>query len=171
MKTEDLKVGFWGYKKFSVYQYITSLEEEFSAKLLEKDKENQTALDQAQQKVQQLEQELETLRRRYDALEQQQMLISNTLLEAQRYAEALKKESEEQNAQAQQQLEAALEQREQILAQYDAQLGRLRDTFRTMLLDMDDAAQQQAQQLTEVKACAPDGNMSLFSRNPEPAVL
>lgn len=36
MKLDQLKKGFWGYKKASVYEYITMMEEEFSEKLAEK---------------------------------------------------------------------------------------------------------------------------------------
>ena len=32
MKLDQLKKGFWGYKKASVYEYITMMEEEFSEK-------------------------------------------------------------------------------------------------------------------------------------------
>ena len=55
MKAEELKTGLWGFKKFSVYQYITSLEESFSSKLLEKDEENRAALVREQQRAQELE--------------------------------------------------------------------------------------------------------------------
>lgn len=54
MKTDELKTGFWGYKKFSVYQYINTLEEQFSAQLLEKDRESREALEQEQQREQML---------------------------------------------------------------------------------------------------------------------
>ena len=57
MKAEELKTGLWGFKKFSVYQYITSLEESFSSKLLEKDEENRAALVREQQRAQELEAE------------------------------------------------------------------------------------------------------------------
>ena len=36
MKLDQLKKGFWGYKKASVYEYINMMEEEFSEKLAEK---------------------------------------------------------------------------------------------------------------------------------------
>lgn len=36
MKLDQLKKGFWGYKRASVYEYITMMEEEFSEKLAEK---------------------------------------------------------------------------------------------------------------------------------------
>lgn len=37
MNLDQLQTGFFGYKKFSVYEYITMMEEEFSTKLSEKD--------------------------------------------------------------------------------------------------------------------------------------
>lgn len=74
MKTDELKTGFWGYKKFSVYQYINTLEEQFSAQLLEKDRESREALEQEQQRVRQLEQELEDLRRQMEEQQREQML-------------------------------------------------------------------------------------------------
>ena len=42
MKLDQLKKGFWGYKKASVYEYITMMEEEFSEKLAEKVTEQKT---------------------------------------------------------------------------------------------------------------------------------
>ena len=90
MKIEDLKVGFWGYKKFSVYQYITHLEEQFSAKLLEKDEENRSLLEKERQRSQKLEEELKNLRKQYEVQRDEQLLVANTLMEARRYAERLK---------------------------------------------------------------------------------
>ena len=101
MKAEELKTGLWGFKKFSVYQYITSLEESFSSKLLEKDEENRAALVREQQRAQELEAELGALRQRYEALKNEQALIANTLLDAQRYAASLKTQAEEQARAAQ----------------------------------------------------------------------
>ena len=136
MKTDELKTGFWGYKKFSVYQYINSLEEQFSAQLLEKDRESRAALEQAQQRVRQLEQEVADLRRQQESRQNEQMLISSTLMEAQRYSEQLKQESNAREQEAQRQMEAS--------------------------------ARQVSLEGEDLKAAAPDRNMSLFRRNPEP---
>ena len=43
MRLEELKKGFWGYRKDAVFQYITEQEESFSQKLMEK--EAQAVLD------------------------------------------------------------------------------------------------------------------------------
>ena len=168
MKTEELKTGFWGYKKFSVYQYITTLEEQFSAKLLEKDLETRTALDQAQARIQQLEQELSVLRQQYEEQQSAQMLISNTLLEAQRYADMLKKEAEARDRDAQQQHAEALEKREEMLRHYDAQLQQLRETFRSMLQEMDGSVQDLAGKAEALHADGAEGNLSLFHRKSGP---
>ena len=55
MKAEDLKTGFFGYQKASVYQYITTLEEQFSAKLMEQDAAHKAETEQHVQKIRQLE--------------------------------------------------------------------------------------------------------------------
>lgn len=167
MKTEDLKTGFWGYQKFSVMQYITALEAEYSAKLLEKDQESHRLLEQEKQRVHQLEEELADLRRKYEAQEREQHLISSTLMEAQRYAELMKAQSEERQQAAQQQLEEALELREQAMQRYDARLEQLREQFRSMLREMDEAAEGMSQELAHARAEAPDNNMSMFCRRPE----
>ena len=168
MKTDELKTGFWGYKKFSVYQYINALEEQFSAQLQEKDRESRAALEQERQRVRQLEQELADLRRQMEDQQHEQMLIASTLLEAQRYAEQLKKEADGREQEAQRQLDDALELRAQILSRYDDRLSRLRDQFVSMLQEMEEAAGRVSDAVEETKASAPERNMSLFRRNPAP---
>lgn len=168
MKTDELKTGFWGYKKFSVYQYIHSLEEQFSAQLLEKDRESRAALEQAQQRVLQLEQEVTDLRQQLESRQNEQMLIASTLMEAQRYAEQLRQESDAREQEAQRQMEEALKLRDQILARYDGQIAHLRQQFASVLQEMEDSARQVSLEVEELKAAAPERNMSLFQRNPEP---
>lgn len=168
MKREDLKSAFWGYQKLSVCQYITTLEEEFSAKLLEKEAEYQKILSQKQQNIQQLEEEVRTLRERCEAQQHEQLLIANTLMEAQRYAELLKQETEKREQELQAQLKAAAARQEHSLQQYDAQIQQLRETLRTMLEEMDRSAEELSQRAEEVKAAAPMRNMLLFSRKKGP---
>ena len=167
MKTEQLKTSLFGYQKFSVCQYITALEEEFSAKLLAKDEECRALLEQERRRVEQLEGELSALRQAYEAQQREQQLISNTLMEAQRYAEQLKAQTQEQEQQARQRLEEALAQREKDLKEYDARIQQLRGLFGSMLQEMDAQAQQVVVELESVKAAAPERNMSLFRRKPE----
>lgn len=168
MKAEQLKTGFWGYKKFSVYQYITALEEEFSAKLLETERESQAALAQERQRCQQLEEQLSQLRKQYEAQRSEQLLIANTLLEAQRYAEQLKKETDQREEQIRLQLEQTLARRDGELEEYAQQLQRLRENFCAMLQEMDGAAQQLEEQLEQIRPAELEQNLTLFQREPEP---
>ena len=47
MRLEEIKKGFWGYKKDDVFQYITELEDNLSEKLREKDARAEQADKQA----------------------------------------------------------------------------------------------------------------------------
>ena len=167
MKTEELKTGFWGYKKFSVYQYITALEEEFSAKLVEKEQESRTLLEQERQRVRELEEDLRALRQQYEAQKKEQMLIADTLMEAQRYAEEMKAQSQEREQTVRQQLEEALARREQEIRQYDLQLKRLRELFYSMLQEMDASAKEFGGELEDIKSQAPEKTLSVFPCRPE----
>ena len=132
MNTEDLKTGFWGYKKYSVYQYISEMETQFSAKLLEKDEEAKALLEQERQRSRQLEAELEKLHKQLDRQQEEQALIASTLMEAKRYAQQLKDQAEEQQKAAQQQLEEALISRDAELKLYDSRLQELRQQFKNI---------------------------------------
>lgn len=167
MKTEDLKTGFWGYKKYSVYQYITEMETQFSAKLLEKDEEAKALLEQEQQHSRQLEEELDKLHKQLDRQQEEQALIASTLMEAKRYAQQLKDQAEEQQKAAQQQLEEALSSRDAELKLYESRLQELRQQFKDMLQEMDGSTQQLLEEAENIKAQAPERNMSLFRRKPE----
>ncbi len=164
MKAEELKTGLWGFKKFSVYQYITSLEESFSSKLLEKDEENRAALVREQQRAQELEAELGALRQRYEALKNEQALIANTLLDAQRYAASLKTQAEEQARAAQERLNADVEQKLRELGVYEGRLQQLRGLLKESLCEMDNTAGNLAEKVGQIQQNLEEGNMSLFCR-------
>ena len=68
MKTEDLKTGLFGFRKASVFQYISEIEEECSAKLMERDAQIKKNEEQYLLRTQQLEEELSDLK---EALEKQ----------------------------------------------------------------------------------------------------
>ena len=107
MQLDELKKGFWGYQKEGVFQYITAREEEFSRRLLEKEAQADQALQRAQTRVQELEQEavdawsrvraleqeLQSLREERDALRKQQAMVADALLDARAYAGRLREES------------------------------------------------------------------------------
>lgn len=168
MKTEELKTGFWGFKKYSVYQYITGLEEQFSAKLLEKDAEDRALLERERERVRELESELASLRRRQEEHSAEQQLISGALVEAQRHAEALRSQSEAKEQQARRELMDEAEQRRRELERYDLRLQQLREQLRSMLREMDQSAEKLREDLGLTLQQLPEQNLSLFHRRAEP---
>lgn len=169
MRIEELKTGFWGYKKFSVYQYIADLEKTFSAKLLEKDQESHELLEKERARVHQLEEELHALQEKYDAQEKEQTLIAATLLEAQRHAELLKEQSEERERAARQRLKETLAQKDRELEQYDERIRQIRELVQSTLREMDDSTRRLAEEIGAVRAGAPCEDCSPICDKPEVA--
>ncbi len=169
MKLENLKKGLFGYQKASVYVCIAAIEEEFSNKLMEKEAQAKKEGEQYQIRIQQLEKELRNVRQECEKLKNEQMIISNTLLDAKRYAETLKKETEEKERTARQQLEEAIAQKQQEVNQYANQIQNIRETFRKLLNQLDAEVQGMEQQVETLKEEAPNRNMVLFQRKKESA--
>lgn len=168
MTMNELKSGFFGYQKASVYQYITSLEEEFSARLAQQEEEARQAAEQYRQRIDQLEEELRAVRQQYEAQRNEQMVIASTLMEAQRYAGQLRQEAEERLQEEQQRLDEAAAAQNRELDQYRARVEELRESLLSMLREMDGAALRLEERIEEVQDSCPDHNLSLFSRRPEP---
>ena len=164
MNLDQLKKGFFGYKKTSVYEYISSLEEEFSNKLLEKDSLNQKKEEEQLSKIQKLESELKETKQQLDTLRSEQMMIGSTLREAKRYAERLKIEAEEEKEKAHQQLEHDLAQSREELEHYHAQINTLKEAFANLLHDMDKNVKKLDIQVQTLKEESPRRNMTLFER-------
>lgn len=95
MQISELKKGFWGYRKEDVYQYISTLNEEFSKKLLEKDEKTEGLLQSLQAKNAALEQELVTLKQENEKYEKMYFAVSDSIINAQSYAVQLKNETKE----------------------------------------------------------------------------
>lgn len=168
MTLDELKRGFFGYQKASVYRYITSLEEQFSNKLVEKDEAAKKAAEQYQEKIHSLEQELQAVREQCETQKSEQMVIAHTLLEAQRYAEVMKKETAQKQQEAQQRLAEQITAKNRELALYLSQIENLRKEFLSMLKEMDSTADQLEKKLQDVQADCPDQNLSLFHRKAGP---
>ena len=83
MRMEELKRGFWGYQKEGVYRCITSMEEEFSARLMEKDAALAKLEEQYQARVRELEEALARAQEENRAQSRSQAAISEALLRAQ----------------------------------------------------------------------------------------
>lgn len=164
----NLKSGLFGYQKAGVYQYITQLEEQFSAKLLEKEAEAKSAAEEYQKRIELLEQELRETRQQFEAQRNEQVVIANTLLEAQRYAERLKQEAAQKQQEVQRQLEEETAKQTRALEGYQKQVHQLRESLQAMLEGMDRTAEQLEQRMEQVREDCPEQNLSLFQRKTEP---
>ncbi len=78
MKLSELKKGFWGYQKESVYHYIALLEEEASERLMEKDAQAAREKERAEKRIRELEASVKRLRRENDALRRKQKKSPDT---------------------------------------------------------------------------------------------
>ncbi len=95
MKLKELKTCFWGYQKAGVFQYITDLEEQFSARLLEKDQQIQELTRGYQEQIAALEEQVKRLQEGRTETEDGPMAPSpGELLEAKEYDQEQKQEAE-----------------------------------------------------------------------------
>ena len=162
MKSENLRIGLFGFQKSSVFQYISAIEEEFSTKLMEKDAQTQKNDEQLLLRIRQLEEELSDVKEQFEKQKNEQMMVANTLLDAQRYAESLKKETEEREREAQQRLDNLARKKQQELEEYQVQIQHLRGMFHTLLSKLDGETHELEQCTKTIKDNVPDQNMSLF---------
>lgn len=175
MQLSDLKEGLFGYRKDSVYQYIAALNESFSQKLQETEQKADEEIARWKKANVELEEELAKFKQESEAYKKIQFSISDSIIDAQNYAEQLKQEAqqkerqrrgelEEQFAQRQQQLEQQaaqveeqIEQRQQQLAQYAAQVEAFRGQLKALLQSMDGALEQKQQEAGAVMPEEPRG--------------
>lgn len=106
MNVEDLRTGIWGYRKSSVFQYITALENQFSDKMEKMEKEHQNAVADYQEKLQQKDKELQKMQRQ--------------LLQQQVYRQALEQIQQQFQLQIQQQVQTEMQ---KVLGQTQKQLS------------------------------------------------
>ncbi|HIS75316.1 MAG TPA: hypothetical protein IAB51_00760 [Candidatus Merdivicinus excrementipullorum] len=169
MESKNLKKGLFGFQQASVFQYISDIEETFSAKLMEKDAQAQKNEEQYLLKIRRLEEELSDVREQFEKQKNQQVMIANTLLDAQRYAETLKKETEEKEQEARRKLTEQIERKQQEINAYQMQIQQIREMFHALLSKMDGETQELEQDAQTVKDNCPGQNMSLFLRRNESA--
>lgn len=167
MTLDQLKKGFWGYQKSSVYAYITALEGEFSQKLMERDAQVRDSEALYQERIHHLEEELTTLRQQHESQQAEQLMISSALIEARKYAETLKQEADTAAREERQAWEAELEQMHKDLSQYRCQVRTLREQFASLLQSMDDQVQAFDDQVQATVSDCPGRNLKLFHRKPE----
>ena len=65
MESKNLKKGLFGFQQASVFQYISDIEETFSAKLMEKDAQAQKNEEQYLLKIRRIEEEQKEIKEEY----------------------------------------------------------------------------------------------------------
>ena len=68
MRLEELKKGFWGYRKEPVFQYLTQIEDACARKLREREEQMEALRRQSQERIQALEEENRALREELEKL-------------------------------------------------------------------------------------------------------
>lgn len=164
MNLEQLQKGFFGYKKSSVYQYIMTMEEEFSDQLIKKDEQRKTEAEQYQERIRQLEKELAETKKQMETQKKEQDMIAFTMIEAKRYAESLRKETEEKEKKRQDMWNEKVREKEKELDEYGMKIKQVRILFERLLHEMDDQTQKIEQQVKDTKGACPIRNVSLFEK-------
>ena len=117
---------------------------------------------QAQARIQELEQENRGLREELTRLRAQQDQISQAILDARSSAEALKAESRAREEAARETIRQALDRELLELARYREKVAALRETIQSTLTGLEQHAEALEQQAEELYEAAPTGNLTLF---------
>lgn len=145
MKIEQLKFGLFGFQRESVFRYISAIEEEFSAKLSEKDAQLQKSEAEYLERIHTLEQ---TTRAQLEQQRNTQLLLSKAMADLRRTGSAQTQNAEEQFFAAQQLLQQQLAEKDQALAEQQAQLRQLREMVQ-MLRQVSESEEKFAAKLME----------------------
>ena len=159
MRLEELKKGFWGYKKECVFQYITDLDESCNQKLRERDDRAAQVEQRAQARIQALEQENSALR---EELRNQRDEISAAILEARASAETMKAETRAREEAARDAIRRNLEEDLLELERYREKISDLRIVVRRTLEELDGQAEELERQVQVLSEALPEGNLALF---------
>ncbi len=167
MQLDQIKKGLFGYKKTSVYEYISYIENEFATKMAEKVSENQRAEEQYRARIADLEAKLQSAQEQLEKHKAAQMTIASTMMEATRSAEAVRQEAQAKAKKEREEWEAELSAKYMELEQYSGKIKALHDVFEEMVSGMNRQVQDFARQVETVEATGPRRNMGLFERKDE----
>lgn len=143
--TELFQISLFGYSKKHVRAYIAEINEEFSQKMLEKDKTCKDA-------VQALQEELERLRRENEQLRAERQEVAGALIDAKAFAAGLIERAEEEDR-AQRAKNAALQQAElQRLQGLASNIGGLRTALCSVLRGMDQELERYGAKCQAIRA-------------------
>ncbi len=166
MNVEKLKKGF-GYQKESVYKYIAELEEEFSAKLSERENQINSENETLRERIKQLEEEIILNKKEIEEEKKQRNLISNTLVDAQAYAAKIREDLEKQRDEEQKKLTEEVERQKQIIELYKNKIDDFRRKTAELLKNFDEKAAEAGNRAEKLKDNMPSGNMSMFQKKQE----
>lgn len=154
MQIQEMKKGLFGYKKESVYRYVSSLNEEFSQKLIAKDEKNELLIQELRDRAQTLETELAQMRKECDDLRKKQLAVSDSIVDAQEYAAQLKSETALKERALCNQLEKRMEKENIRLDDYAANISLLRDQLKQLLAHFDEELKLAGEHAAELKSDA-----------------
>ena len=169
MQLNELKKGFRGYKKESVYQYITTMNEEFSKKLLEKDEKNEPTLQELRGRAAALEAELAHLRQENDQRRRMETAVADSIIDAKTYAEQLRSESRRQEEALRAALADRMAEENRRVDGYAAQISGLRDHLRGLLTALDGELESAQDRLGGIAADQPEAEDGTVVPAAEPA--
>ena len=108
--------SLFGYSKKSVVTYVADMNEDFSKKLMEKDLECTSAVQELREQLEQLRQENEQLRQESEQLRAGRQEVACALIDAKSFAAELKERAQEEDSAM----------RAENTARHQAELQRLR---------------------------------------------
>lgn len=155
----ELKRGFWGYKKDSVYRYIVSMEEDASARVAEKEARLEKLEAESKQQIAGLESALSALREENASLRNNQAVVFSTLMEAQKHAEHIKAESRRRERQVQEEIAMSVQRKTKQVDNYLEQIRMFRETVQAMLKEFDERAEEAERSLTQLRSQAPSADL------------
>ena len=118
MNITELKKSLFGYSKESVYQYISSLNQEISQKLVEKDSVSDNLVKELQERNSALEKEIESLRAENDTYKRMQSCISESIISAKNYENEIKDAAVLEGNRIRKTIEEETQRKEQLLKGY-----------------------------------------------------
>ena len=167
MRIDEMKKGFWGYKKESVFQYIAEQEETYSHRLQEQTASAEQQLQQYRKRVDELEEELRRMQAELSQARKHQDMISDALLEAQACAERMKAETRSQELEAREKIQETLRAEMAALEQYQGKITELRNFLQEMLQVFQQAAADASQKAEQLASDSPAENLTLFQKAQE----
>lgn len=142
MNFSDLKLGFRGYKRDDVHQYIAYLNEDYEHKLKEKEQEAAATLQKMREEADALKREMETMRRENDTFKKYQDTMSDFITNAQDFAAELKEETRKEQMDLRKQFETRLTNNYDMLQASVTEISKFQSALTTLLKHMDESVEQ-----------------------------